>query len=268
MKCGISTALLLTGSVFIQTHIGFADAPENILAKATGFTPTITCSDKYSEKVLTERSERIPGEPPEPPFREVIQKPQRIAAKIVANLEGFDFVAEINDELPLGVSVGNFAFEATLADSLEAGRNGGTFPANGKKATFLLIGFVDKANGDAVEKLFGRVIFSWTPTRLTVKITCSDIAAAGISEIAASDYIGLYSDDSELGNKPSGSVRFSDEPKAAAVTFGPAAGEQGILLEGMSKTTRKKYGSEAAETLEELFLQSVNLSGKADPNSL
>lgn len=263
MKSKISTALLLVSSVFIQTHVGLADAPENTLATATGFTPTIICSDKYGEKILTTRAERIPGEPAEPPLREVIQKPQKIAAKVVANIDGFDF-AEIGDDLEIGIAVGNFSFNATLAESKEAAKNGGTFPTNGKKATFPLIGFIDKPNGDTIEKLVGRVVVSWTPTRLTVKVACSNIVSAGLAEIAAGDYIGLYVDESELGNKPSGRAVFSDEPNAASVTFGSAAGEQGVLLKGVSKTAYKKFGSEAQGTLEDFFLQAVSLSGKAD----
>jgi hypothetical protein len=99
-----------------------------------------------------------------------------------------------------------------------------------------------------------------------VKLDCSDIDAAGIKEIGASEFAGLYSDDSDAGNKPGGTVPFTSEPSSVAVFFGTASGQHDIEFKGKSKTTYKKYGKdEDGDPLEELFLQSVTLTGALTP---
>lgn len=263
----LATALLsLQGALALVTSAS-AQAPADILAAVGKFKPTLNFSDNYAEKVLTIQSERIPGEPREPATHEVIVKPQKISAKVVANLEGFSFSGaggEIGDAMAVGVTVGGFEFTGTLGESKEAIKAGG-FPAEGKKATFSYIGTFDKPNGDTYEKKVGTVSFSWTKTRLTVSISVMDIVAAGVGEIAASNYIGLYVDNSENGNHPSGSAKFANEPVAVAVTFGSAVGAQTALARGTSTTAFRRYGSENAGTLEEFPVESVKLTGKADP---
>lgn len=258
----IAAALLSSMSVFALATIGLADPPEDILAFAPGFKPTLNFSDTYSEKILTiPAPPAFPGEPREPATHEQVPKPQKITAKVVANITGFDF-SEIADEMPVNVYIGGFLFESSLGDSDEAIKNGG-FPRTKKKATYSFIGFFDKPNGDTVEKKVGSLVLSWTATRLTVTLSVSNIEAAGLSEIGATQYIGLYVDESDLGNKPSGSAKFVDEPIDVSVSFGSASGVQTAFAKGTSATAYKKYGSDAAGTLEEFFLESAKIIGKA-----
>lgn len=281
----LATAVLSYLGAFGLT-VGFAAPPENILEPIGAFKPTLNFSDTYGEKVLTTAAPPAePGEPREPATHEAALKPQKIVAKIVANIEGFDFSGEIADEMPISLKVGAFTFEGTLSESQQAARTG-SFPPLGKKATFPFIFSYEKVdrngdpildrNGDpiTINKKVGSVTFSWTKTRLTVTLSVSDILSAGVAEIAASSYLGLYQDLSDAGNRPSGTVKlgvadrsgdipFPVEPVAFQVGFGSATGESAANGTGTSTTTHKKFGrDEEGNPLEEFDLQSATLKGK------
>lgn len=252
-------ALCAALSTLLLPVISFAQAPENILASSEKFKPTVTYSDTYSEKTIT-----IPGEKPDPATHDKVANPQKISAKVVADITGFDFT-EVGDDLEVGLSVGGFSLSGlTLSQSLEAAKTG-SFPANGKKATFLFTGTFEKPNGDTIDKTVGSAVFAWTPTRLTVTITCSDIAStADVTEINASEFLELYVDESELGNKPSGTVKFDNHPTDVTVSFGTAVGNRLAYGKGQSTTKYVKFGSDAKGTLEEIYLQSATVAGAAD----
>lgn len=279
MKAPIFAAALLSSlSVTALVHQSLAQAPDDILAKDAKFSPTINFSDTYREKVVTIKSERIPGEPAEPATHEVVVKPQKISAKVVANIEGFD-LSEIDDSMEVGIEIGAFSFSSPLSESAEALKAGG-FPVEKKKATFPAIIETEKVdrNGDPVldrdgnpvllRKKLGRIVFAWAKKRLTVTVSISDVVLAEMNEIGASEFLGLYMDESENGNKPSGSAKFSDAPIEVSVTFGSAQGTHTALAKGTSTTSHKKYGrDEEGFPLEELDVNSVKLTGKADPNA-
>lgn len=267
---GITAVLLSAWSAAALVTIGLADPPSDILANAGKFKPTITFSDTYGEKVLTiPAPPPDPGSPRDPATHEQVPTPEKISFKIVANIEGFD-LNEIADDLPLSVNVGGYSSgDLTLADSDEALKNGtiatgGHFPAGGKKATFSYIGTFEKPNGDTYDRSVGSLVCSWTKTLLTVTLKVSDIAAAGLPEIAASNYVGLYEDVSPNGSHPSGSVKFADDPYDVSVNFGTLTGARVAYADGKSTTKYQKFGSDAAGTLEEFLLQSVTVMGAAD----
>ncbi len=269
MKANHSKALFLSVfSAFVLIHAGLAVPPDDILAAAPGYSPTLNFKDTYSEKIVTFPAPRPePGEPREPATHDVEPKSQKITAKIVANIKGFDFT-EVADDMTVSVSIGAFAATRTLSESNEALKKGG-FPAGGKKASYTLIGDFqrpDRPNGDpgeSFQKKVGAVTFAWSDALLTVTVTCTDIVAAGVSEIAASTYIGLYQDTTTAVNKPSGKAPIPPDEISVRVTFGTATGSNLAVASGTSSTSFKKFGSDAAGTLEELFVQSVKLSGKA-----
>jgi hypothetical protein len=248
-----SLALLLVSNAF-------ADEPSvNILADnpALKFKASIVCSDSYADKILTAR------DPDFGTFREVVAGPQKISAKVVASLAEFD-PTEISNTLPIGFAIGDFSYASTLEESLEAQKAGGTFPPTGKKATFPFFTEVETPSGDFVAKNAGSLVFAWAKTKLTVTLKCSDVEGAEQLEIGASNYIGLYVDESDEGTKPSGSLAFTDEA-ICSVEFGTSTGSRSVVLKGTSSTAYKKFGSENAGTLEEFFLEKVVLKGTTGP---
>jgi hypothetical protein len=266
MKTRIAvTTLLSSMSALALATLGLAEAPANILDDVGKYKAKITFSDTYTEKTVTYK------DPGEPAYHDVVPKPQKIAIKVVANIEGFDFSELDEIDMPLELTVGEFLWTGfILDDSVEAQKNGGVFPAGKKKATFIFLGDFEKPNGDIVTKKAGSLTLSWTSTRLTVKVLVTDTEAitlaglAALGQIGATNFTALYEDLSDLGNKPSGKVSFSGEPIDVNLTFGSATGQRTVFAKGVSKTAYKKYGSEAKGTLEDLYVESVKLTGKTD----
>lgn len=230
----------------VVTTLLRAETPANILVDdpSTKFRASITCSESYKERLVT-----VKAGPTSTGFSEVVVEPRKAAAKIVANLAGFN-AAEISDPMPLSVTLGGLEFEATLADSVEAKKSGGSFPAASERATFTL---PEGVGGS------GSLVFSWAKARLTVTVKCSDLEMAGLAGIGALEHVGLYQDDSEAGSRPSGSQVFTDAA-TCRLRFGTATGVRTVLLQGTSATAYKKVAT--TDSLNDFFIQSVTLTGK------
>jgi hypothetical protein len=280
---GIATLLLSSLCALALVNLGIAAPPENVLEPVPGskFKPTLNFSDTYSQKVVTiPAPPPDPGSPRDPATHDVVDNPQKIAAKVVANIAGFDF-AEVGIDLAVGLTFGAFEFTSTLGESLEEAKKAGAFPAGATKgkATFPFTYSYEKVdrNGDPVldrngdpitiTKKVGSIVFSWTPKLLTVTLSVSDVAAAGVSEIGAGQYVGLYQDNSPLGNRPSGSAPIPPDPIPVTVTFGSAAGDNSSIAKGTSSTSDRKFGpyDEDHNPAEEFTVESVSLTGKAAP---
>jgi hypothetical protein len=254
--------LLLAG---VPQAAGQSGEDFNMLANAERFRPTVVFSDVYGQRLITYPAEVLPGEPREPAAHDVIDKPGRISARVVASLQapGFDLSQAISDEMAVGLTVGDFSFEADLASSREAERNGGTFPPDKKRATFPFLAEYENANGDFVVRSVGSITFSWNAKTLTVTLACADIEGASISGIAADQFIGLYEDLSDEGNRPAGRAAFSNVPVPVSVTFGELRGDREAYARGVSATGYRRFGP-AAEPFEEFTLEAVTVQGSAD----
>lgn len=249
--------LLAVALAFLMDAPAQAQELGNILASIRRFKPTVTFTDRFATAVA-----KAPAEPGDTVFHDIVLLPQKMAAKVVGNLEGFDF-NEIGDDLTVGLTIGSFEFSKTLAESDEAVRTA-SFPSRGKTATYSLQGLFMKPDESYTEKKVGTIRFAWTRTRLTVTVAITDLTATvdGLSEIGASGFVGWYADDS--GTKPSGSMKFGPVPIDVAVSFGSASGGRTAFAKGLSKTTLHKFGSEADGTLEELASDSAQIVGAAD----
>src|SRR5262249_3393137 len=115
---------------------------------------------------------------------------------------------------------------------------------------------VDLPSGDTRTVRVGTIAYAWTAKTLTVTVTCTDVAGAGVGDIAASDYISIAS----VGT----SVKIDNDPVDVAVTFGNASGTRRAFLKGTSRTVLKTFGSVPAGTYEEYELCDVTLLGAAD----
>jgi len=135
------------------------EAPEDgpLLAPVAGFTPTITFRDTYAEglKPFEGDFETVPN--------------QRIEATFVLSLAEVD-IAGLTAETPVNVSVGDFSFEGVLGDDP-------AYRARDKNATFSVT--VDADNNAGFRKV-GTVKFTWTDTRLTIRIAVTSAAEHAI----------------------------------------------------------------------------------------
>jgi len=227
----------------------------NILADGGRVKPVIKVSEAYKEKVVKFR------EPGEGVFREVTSI-MPLSITVVGNLEGAT-IGPINDDTPVELSLGGMEFFATLGESREAERNNGVFPINKTKATFEL-GFEDvDANDNPIFRKVGSVVFKWPKGKLSVKLEASDTSDLEIGEVGATDFIGLYVDDSEEGTSPSGSVNFQADQMDLFVMLGGAEGSRITLLSGVSSTKLKVFGR--GDNREEFLLEKVEMTGVAGP---
>jgi hypothetical protein len=232
----LRTALLLLTTATIA--LGQVD---DILANTATFKPKITLSDSYSERVLAE----FDGDSI---FRSVVPNDERIAATVVANLDGASF-GVIDENAFVGISVGNFDHSGSLGDSID-------YKPGLKRATFPLTKEVFLANGDSREVRVGAVTYVWTAKTLTVTITCTDIDGAGVSDVAASDYVGTAD--------PGTSVLIDNDPVDVLVTFGDATGERTAYMKGVTRTITQNFGSVALGTDESFDISGVTIQGAAD----
>ncbi len=232
----LRTALLL----LTTTTASWAEV-DNILANEGKFKPTITLSDVYNEDVLTEREDGLT-------FYSVEVKSQAITIKIIANLDGVA-TGVIDGETAIGISVGNFDHVALLGEA-EGYQEGDM------KATFPLTKEMERANGETYDAPAGSVTYTWKDKQLKVTVTCSDVVAAGVADIAATDYAGI----ADAGT----SVSFAGDALDVSIFFGDASGTRRAFLKGVSKTVTRKLGSDAAGTYEELDVVDVNVKGEAD----
>ncbi|MEA3210496.1 MAG: hypothetical protein QOE70_3553 [Chthoniobacter sp.] len=142
----------------------------DILDKTPDLSPTVTFSDHYSEKVVSEDRSRS-----------VEAKPEAIALKIVANLVGAN-PGPLIATTKVGVSAGYFSHDAMLGDALD-------LKLEKRTATFPFFKETTLANGNTRMTRVGEIVYSWSDTKLTIQLKCSDIVEAGLTDIAASDYV-------------------------------------------------------------------------------
>jgi hypothetical protein len=231
----------LFSSLLLLTTVSALAQTDDILANTATFKPKITVSDVYSEKVLIEADDDFV-------FRSVEANPERIALTVVANLVGAN-VGTIDADTEVGVTAGNFSHSDSLGSAPD-------YKPTSKKATFPITMDVDLPNGNTVTRTVGSVIYAWTPKQLTVTVTCSNVAGAGISDISASNYAGT----AEAGT----TVFFANDPIDVSVNFGDAAGGRRAFLKGTTRTQTKNYGSVDDGTDESYDISDVNLTGAAD----
>lgn len=239
---------------------GFAQdvfAPDlGILAPDGGFKATLSFSDTYAEKVNVS--------PGSSPITHEVDGAEKISAKIVANLTGFNFASEILADMPVGFTVGSLSFSGTLSDLLPQDANGnllkpfnaaitsGTHFFNVQKLDVSGNG-VTNAAGDPVMVKAGSVKFAWTtgsnPT-LTITATISDLAEAAqdstldtsgtpLSDLNA---IGL----ADKGDGTTQSLSFANEAIPITVTFGDAIGQRNSYGKGTTKTVYKSVDGTAS----------------------
>lgn len=260
MNTATKKSILSTAFAALITIVpAFGIEDSNILANDGSFTPTIRFSDSYSEKVVTVR-----GFDGAPATHEVEAQPQKISAKVVANLADFDF-SQISETMPVEFKIGEYSFSALLGEEAGRGvdRQGNPKPFDPAKtsATFNYYIEVDRPNGDTVLKKAGTLVFAWSvkAKTLTVTLTLANAIESGAGDISASEFIGL-ADDGEKG----GSLPFVSEAVVVELTFGSAHGARAAYGKGVTKTAHRKFGSEAAGTLEELTVNTVTVLGSAD----
>ncbi len=232
----LRTALTLLTS----TTACFAQV-DDILANAGTFKPRITVSDYYSEKVVTDVEDDFI-------YRSLEANPERIAITVVANLDGAE-TGVIDADTVLGIKAGYFEHSALLGEAED-------FKPTVKRVTFPLTKDVEMPDGETREARVGTITYAWTAKHLTVTVTCSDIVGAGVSDVAATDYMGL----AEAGT----SVSFAGDAVDVSVNFGDATGTRRAFVKGITKTVTRGYGSIAADTYEEFDLVDVSLQGAAD----
>jgi hypothetical protein len=234
------TFLLPLTLLVASSVTGLAQA-DDILANTATFKPKVTISDIYSDRIVTIRDGSDVT-------HDIESAPERVSLSITANLDGFD-LSTIDGDTYVTVTAGHFEHADSLANAAD-------YKPGAKKATFALTADVDQPDGSTKTVRVGSVTYAWTPKVLTITITCTDIVAAGLSDVAASDYMGIAD--------PGTSEAITNDPIDLAVAFGDAAGDRRIFLKGFSKVTTKKFGSEAAGTYEEFDLTDVNVQGAAD----
>ena len=255
----LKSALASATIVAVSLTSALAVEDPNILANDGSFKPTIKFSDTYTEKVVT-----IPGFDGSPATHDVVALPQKISAKVVSNLADFDF-SEISETMPVEFSIGAFAFSALLGEEesrgLDRDGNPKPFDPEKKSATYFYYIEIDLPDGDTVVKKVGSIVFAWSQKAktLTVTLSLANVIDSGAGDIAASEFVGL-ADDGERG----GALPFISEAVDVAVSFGSAHGTRTAYGKGVTKTAYKKFGSEAAGTLEELTVNSVSVQGTAD----
>lgn len=267
-----NTLLLLT---MFSLGASNASAETNILANSGKFKPAIVFSDTYAERLFTFAAPPPePGLPRDPATHDIFAAPERISAKIVANLAAFDFATEITEDMPIAVRVGAFQFIATLGQdgSRTFDRDGNPKPFDPKKTSATFYYGVDvldadlnpkvDTNGNPIRRKVGSLVFAWNTKAktLTVTLANSDVGGSGASPIAAANFVGA-GDDGIKG----GRLSFAGEPVAVAVTFGTATGLRAAYAKGISQTSYRKFGSDAAGTLEGPFaIHTVTVQGSAD----
>lgn len=233
----LRTALIL---LLASASLSLAQT-DDILANAGSFKPRISVSDQYDERVSAIFED---GEI----YRELVANPQNIAVTITANLAGAD-TGVIDGDTSVGVTAWHFDHSATLGEAPD-------YKPGGKRATFPLTKDVDLPNGDTATVRVGSVVYAWTAKLLTVTVVCTDIEAAGVGDVAASDYIGAAEANS--------SVAIDSDEIEVSVAFGDASGTRRVFIKGISKTTTRGFGSVANDTYEEFDITLVSLKGSAD----
>lgn len=232
----LRTALLLLA--IAGTSLGAVD---NILDNAGAFKPRISVSDRYDERVAVTVEDGFI-------FRELVPNPQNIAITVTANLDGAD-VGTIDANTSVGVTAWHFDHSATLGDAPD-------YKPGAKRATFPLTMDYDLPTGETRTRTVGSVVYTWTTKLLTVTVTCTDIAGAGVGDVAASDYVGVAD--------PGTTVVIDNDEIDVAVNFGNASGSRRVFLKGQSKTVTRGFGSVADDSYEEFDLTTVTLAGAAD----
>ena len=219
------------------TSITSVFAQDDILTPSTGFTPTMSFTNTYSEKVARSRD-----------GAEIVAS-ERFTARLVANLTDFDR-SELSAESPVTIAVGDFEFDGTIGDFLPLDRDGNPveFTANTSGGTFFYTVEKTNRNGEAVTDRNGNPVLlkvgsiglGWTARQLTVTVKIIDTGRADVGGVVGGlDLIGL-ADDGERG----GSLSFANEGVPVAVTFGSASGEGVSYAKGTTRTVYRKIDGE------------------------
>jgi hypothetical protein len=213
-------------SVLISASAAYAQ-DVNLLSDTATLRTTILFSDVYAEKL-------VGGEPE--------AKPERISGFIIANFP-IAAAGTIDATTPVGLVIGNFEHQATLGQA-------SNYVAGGRTASFPFAEQIEQDDGSIKLRSVGSLTYSWSDTVLTIRLICTDIAAAELNDIAAGDYYDAA---------PSGTqVKITNQPVNVAVTFGLATGSRTALVNGVAKTV-----SEGGNELVSVDLQSVKLSHQA-----
>ncbi len=244
----LATALISYALIEAKGANILANDPEH------GFKPTINVTNHSSESVVVIRSGggSAFGKAP---------NPEKISANLLANLTGFPFT-EIDEDMPVSLRIGGFAFSATLGDDASRVRNrDGTlqpFDPNKKSALFYLRDELPplKPGGAPRLRTVGFVKLGWSLNRLAARLVVSDVAAAEAD--------GILTPDAESYAQSNASVAFSCEKIPVEIAFGSATGSRTAYGRGRLTTTIRTLGSVRTGNLSTVSLHSLAMVGEAD----
>ncbi|MGB8166607.1 MAG: hypothetical protein WCF18_03895 [Chthoniobacteraceae bacterium] len=242
---------VLALTAFAASLISSLAQGDNILVTDGKFVPVISFMETHTEKVARRRDSTD------------VAVIGRFAARIVANLANFD-LTELSEDTSISVSIGDFQFDATIADLLPVGRDGNSVPYSSKitgGTYYIRADKLDrngdpiyKRNGDPVQVKVGAVGVAWTATTLTINVAILDTEQAEVGGVLDTlNLIGLADDGSK-----GGTINFANEAVPVSVTFGSASGESFSYARGFTKTAYKNVRGEV------LTLNSAGAAGAAD----
>jgi hypothetical protein len=249
----LALASLLSTAIAHET-----DSAKGILANDEDrhFKPSISFSQSESEEQAVRR---ISGTP----YYDEVESPVRLSAVVVANLAGFDF-SKIAADMPVAVSVGRFAFNATLGDddTRKRDRNGilAAFDPQKKSATF------DLETAAYPVKKVGYVKFSWNLKTVTVTVVATDLLGTDFGELPTAGpldraaMINVAAFDAAKG----GVRAFRNEPVDVTIKFGNSVGARKVFAAGQVRTLKRKVGSVKVGNYDVLSLDSLVAAGSAD----
>lgn len=237
----------LLASACVFTAFSQAAATDT-LASVPGFAPAFTISETVTDSIKT--TTEPSGEPGIPPFvmREVVTT-SRSTIAITANISGID-LTKLDPTTPYEISVGGLSLAGTLGDDPTYT----DVTKATKKSVFIAFG-TDINTGEP-KKSGNGLRLTWTATRLTVNISRASTDDLDPGSAFADGLAGVAN--SKVRDILPVTVNFSDQE--GLVGSQPRT----AYLQGSSTVSRRVFGSEAAGTFEELFLNSVSITGSFD----
>ena len=223
--------LLLTAALLGAASVHATDS----LAPAPGYSPTLTFTEKRTEKVV------VKSDPDDASIQYAeVAAVDTTNLMVVANITGIS-PASINADTPFSITLGNLLFQATLGDdpSFAAGKTSAFFPTHGWDANNQPVG---------TEGLS----LSWTATRLTVKLVNSANSPAD-----AGPFLPAFS--SNYAGETNTSVRALS---SLTLSFGDCQGDIPVFIKGTAGTTSQPYtASGVSDTMD---ITQTDLSGALD----